>query len=596
MPPAPVLPTPAPNSGVTSSNNGVASVAARSDERNPLSLRFLRGGDVYEFFLQSPGNRGGVGKLPKSESDALSMINAVAPRAQAGGEAYTAADLHIHYLEAANSSFIPDRFMFLSDSTLRNIAADAADGFAFMNCHRTGGWHSSSELPMGRTFCGRYETITEEDGETRQRAVVGIYMLAGEMPNGNSGPSTDTLHKAIDAGTLFDASVGLYGGSILCDVCGHGLFEYDEDYNFLCAHYPGSTYRMTDAEIAAQEARGVTGGACSVSLHDAHCGEVSGVYDGAVPGAGFRKALTAFQSGNVPEPFLAQLRAAYGPTFAHFAQSEAGNAYTVGDGTPEIFYPAQPGQVIPIVNDHQSQTGGTTAAARGKGANSMPPTANRPQRAGIVAALSAAIAGVFNQFNIGDQNADPATPAEQPEANPALFATVPPVTVELSPETKQRIDALETSLATERTARAAAEAAQAETAKAAQLAANIARVDGLVKDFRVTPAAGDQLKALATSNPDAFAAAIPAFEANGKVVALAGLTDGQANPDATGSVPAEQLAGSQAGGDGSAEFNALDAAVKQFSKANPGLTYGECLAAVCREKPELANAYRAATG
>ena len=84
-------------------------------------------------------------------------------------------DVFVHYLEAANSNFIADRFMFLDDSTLQNIASDAQAGFAFMNSHRTGGLSHPSELPFGRAFCGRFELA--KDGSSR--AIVGIYMLKG---------------------------------------------------------------------------------------------------------------------------------------------------------------------------------------------------------------------------------------------------------------------------------------------------------------------------------------------------------------------------------------------------------------------------------
>jgi len=48
---------------------------------------------------------------------------------------------------------------------------------------------------------------------------------------------------------------------------------------------------MSTAEIKAQKVRGVPNGEASYSLRDAICGEVSAVYDGAVPGAGYLKSL-----------------------------------------------------------------------------------------------------------------------------------------------------------------------------------------------------------------------------------------------------------------------------------------------------------------
>lgn len=198
----------------------------------------------------------------------------------------TADDVYIHYAEAANDNFIGDRFMFLDADTLRNMATDAESGVAFMNSHRTGGLSSPAELPFGRTFMGRYE-----DGGDSKRCVLGVYMLKGVYPNGQSGPSTDDLHRMIDAGTLFDVSVGLSQGRYVCDVCGVNL-DTDE-----CAHVPGTTEGMDDEQIAAQLARGVPRGCASYSICDARLSEVSAVFDGAVPGAGFRKFLSRARQG-----------------------------------------------------------------------------------------------------------------------------------------------------------------------------------------------------------------------------------------------------------------------------------------------------------
>ena len=185
-----------------------------------FGVSLVRGGaGALELLRASSGNRGGSGKLPSSEAEALSIINGFR---DPGAAPLTANDVYIHYLEAANNSFIGDRFLFLGESTLKNLAEDAAKGFAFMNSHRTGGWLSSAELPMGRTFCGRYEKVEQDEnpepGSPSHRVVAGIYMKAGVSPNGASGPSTDDLHAMIDARTVFDCSVGVYGGKIVCDV------------------------------------------------------------------------------------------------------------------------------------------------------------------------------------------------------------------------------------------------------------------------------------------------------------------------------------------------------------------------------------------
>lgn len=262
---------------------------------------------------QADGLRYAHGTLPATPEAALARINELLPP---GAPPLTLEQIHIHYAEAANNRYIGERDarpMFLGDSTLRNIAQDATVGVAFMNSHRAGGLSHPAELPMGRTFAGRFEQQT--DGQAR--ALVGFYMVRGTAPNGAQGPTTDDLHAGIQAGTVFDVSVGLGGGEQVCDVCGEALdaTREEEDANGykrrvrLCVHIPGTTHKMTKDEQAAQRARGVSKGTATYTLHNAHCGEVSAVYDGAVPGAGFTKLLALARDLSPAE--RAQARVAY---------------------------------------------------------------------------------------------------------------------------------------------------------------------------------------------------------------------------------------------------------------------------------------------
>lgn len=273
-------------------------IAARRDGVDAVPVRL---------FADPPEDLAAVGRLPLKRSDVIATINGLQP---AGAERLTEDDLFIFYAEAANGNYIADRSMWLDLTTLRNIAQGGAAGVAFMNSHRTGGLSHDSELPFGRTFGGRFES----EGP---RTILGIYMLAqtpdGEpyRPNGANGPSTADLAGGINAGTVFDVSVGLYGGDRICDVCGQDLLGVDGSGNYLCPHMPGTTYGMSDQEQGAQKRRGVPKGVCSYTLVNARLGEISAVFDGAVPGAGFRKALSLSASGSVGPEFLAQCRDAY---------------------------------------------------------------------------------------------------------------------------------------------------------------------------------------------------------------------------------------------------------------------------------------------
>lgn len=289
-------------------------VAAKRDGVNAFSMKFLRG----------PVSLGGKilasdGEIPENDARALELINQL--QAKNGKPALEADQIHVQYLEAANDNFIGDRYAFMSDSTLRNIAGQGRDGFAFMNSHRTGRLSQPSELPFGKTFAGRYE-VSDSNAGPRRRTVLGVYMLKGVHPNGNGGPSTDDLNASIEGGTLFDVSVGLWGGAAMCDVCSNDLNAAD------CAHVPGTHHGMSDDQIAAQKGRGVRNGAASYTIEDANCSEVSAVYDGAVPGAGFKKGLSFAQemSDSETEQFQRAFASLFGDDMAK-----------VDDEKPETF-------------------------------------------------------------------------------------------------------------------------------------------------------------------------------------------------------------------------------------------------------------------
>jgi hypothetical protein len=276
-------------------------IAARRDGVNAAPLRLYR---QLPASSEPDGLRYAHGTLPRSTEEALERINA---SLDPDAPTLTAEDVYILYAEAANNNFIEDRYWFLDATTLRNIARSAAAGVAFMNSHRTGGLSHQSELPFGKTFAGRYEEYKAEGDAARpvQRAVVGIYMVRGIKPNGDGGPSTDDLYRMVTSGTLFDVSVGLGGGSVVCDVCSRDADSSE------CNHMPGTTRNMNSDQQAAQRARGVKGGKASYTLVDAYLGEVSAVYDGAVPGAGFRKALRFAREQHLTVGDVAQLKQAY---------------------------------------------------------------------------------------------------------------------------------------------------------------------------------------------------------------------------------------------------------------------------------------------
>lgn len=221
------------------------------------------------------------GTLAADPATALKMINA-SPYVR---EPLTVDAIYVHPGEVASTRYIADRFAFLSARTVANIADDCRRGIAFMTRHNTGGaFEGPGENPYGRTFAG---TVEKVGGITR--AVAQFYMLRAHSPNGPNAASTDDVHRSLIGGTLFDFSTGLTRGGLdlrTCDICGNEIFS------LACGHCPGSIMGMTAEEIAAQAARGVPDGKATFTFDDWHSGEISGVYNGAIPFSG-----TAFAAG-----------------------------------------------------------------------------------------------------------------------------------------------------------------------------------------------------------------------------------------------------------------------------------------------------------
>lgn len=205
----------------------------------------------------------------------------------------TADQVRFVFPEAGNENYIRKYQMHLGTSTLRNMRSAAEEGIAFMNSHRTGSMSTACELPYGRTFAGRMEILQNDQGQRRSRVLMAAYMIRGVKPNGDSGPSTDDLYKMVKGGTLSDVSVGFIDqGTAVCDVCGEDMDRLDEDgYAFVCPHLPGTHRSMSAEQVQAQKDKGVPDGVCTFTFENGQVNEVSAIYDGALPGAGFRKAM-----------------------------------------------------------------------------------------------------------------------------------------------------------------------------------------------------------------------------------------------------------------------------------------------------------------
>lgn len=182
-------------------------------------------------------------------------------------------------------------------STLENFAADATDGVAFMNSHRTGGFIGSAELPLGRTFDGK---LIGASASGPLRTEVTSFTLRGLNL---TGLSTDAFIDGLRAGIARDVSVGFYGGEYRCSICDRDMFR-----DWECRHWPGREYPKLDGkgkEIEGETVRAVAW------IHNARLAELSTVYDGACPGAMVKKARGMAEAGELKAVEIDFLEARY---------------------------------------------------------------------------------------------------------------------------------------------------------------------------------------------------------------------------------------------------------------------------------------------
>jgi hypothetical protein len=97
------------------------------------------------------------------------------------------------------------------------------------------------------------------------------------------------------AGIVRDLSVGFYGGQWLCSICGRDMQQWYGPES--CPHLLGMTYTPRD-EANSQKGQPQV---AQATIEQAHLAEVSGVYDGATPGAMIAKARVLATEGQLSE-------------------------------------------------------------------------------------------------------------------------------------------------------------------------------------------------------------------------------------------------------------------------------------------------------
>lgn len=182
----------------------------------------------------------------------------------------------------AGDMIIPERNVKLMKELLDVFALNAQKGVSRLldhSWHTDGFWgmggRPKAALSYGRTFDSSFGPGTEE-GETVSLNAE-TYMKRGVEID---GISTDSIIQSIEAGTMFDDSIGFNYGKAICSVCGN-------DYNNSekCQHYAGETYEIKGEDGVTRQVF------CYIqALPPGSLWEVSSVFSGAYPGAGVLSA------------------------------------------------------------------------------------------------------------------------------------------------------------------------------------------------------------------------------------------------------------------------------------------------------------------
>lgn len=202
----------------------------------------------------------------------LEKINKLAKRTLSKDEVF------VFNNKLAGDMIIPDRYIQLTKELLDIFAIDAKKGVSLLIDHSwapDGFWglggRPKPAIPYGRTFDSRYAASTEE-GETIS-LMADHYMVRDiEL----DGIKTNDLIASIEAGTLFDSSIGFSYNKAICSVCGKNYRKYSE-----CKHIAGKTYEIEDDDGVTRQKL------CYIKAKPpGFLMENSLVFDGAYPGAG----------------------------------------------------------------------------------------------------------------------------------------------------------------------------------------------------------------------------------------------------------------------------------------------------------------------
>lgn len=163
--------------------------------------------------------------MPKPTREQLERINKFTIEPLTEENCFVFNDLMIDDQVTAYSSM-------LHENLLRKFVQDSNKGVGLlMN-------HNSRSLPVGRSFGAQLrEDYNEQTGQYMKSVYGEFYIDLGRQTE--SGMTTDDIAKGINAGTIFDTSVGFSANKWDCSICGHDIRDWRS-----CEHIPGEKYQI----------------------------------------------------------------------------------------------------------------------------------------------------------------------------------------------------------------------------------------------------------------------------------------------------------------------------------------------------------------
>ncbi|SNS22260.1 hypothetical protein SAMN05446037_100693 [Anaerovirgula multivorans] len=160
--------------------------------------------------------------MPKPTAQQLEKINKFSMVPLTEENTYVFDDLMI-------DTGVTSYYSTVHENLLRKFTKDANRGVGLLMSH------DNCKLPIGRSFDARLVEEETEGGDLIKSVYGSFYMDLGR--NTESGMTTDDVSKGIDAGTIFDTSIGFNAKTFECSICGNDIRQW-----WKCEHIPGRKY------------------------------------------------------------------------------------------------------------------------------------------------------------------------------------------------------------------------------------------------------------------------------------------------------------------------------------------------------------------